>query len=80
VEHIVSAWNVLRRSGRRFGPYLLLEMLMPGGTLMAIALFAYRQRFAPQISSEPSSPRNRYPSTNPASAAAPMRGQAFSRV
>jgi hypothetical protein len=26
------------------GPYLLLEILMPGGTLLALLLFLYRRR------------------------------------
>ena len=29
---------------QKFGPYLLLELLLPGGTLVAIALFLYRRR------------------------------------
>jgi hypothetical protein len=29
---------------QRFGPYLALELLMPGGTLLALALFLYRRR------------------------------------
>ena len=28
---------------RRLGPYVLLEMLLPGGTLFALALFLYRR-------------------------------------
>ena len=34
----------LRRVGRALGPYLLLEILMPGGTLLALLLFLYRRR------------------------------------
>ena len=29
---------------QRAGPYLLLELLLPGGTLFALLLFIYRQR------------------------------------
>jgi hypothetical protein len=29
---------------RKLGPYLLIELLLPGGTLLALALFAYRRR------------------------------------
>ena len=29
---------------KRLGPYLLLEALMPGGTLLALGLYMYRQR------------------------------------
>jgi hypothetical protein len=28
---------------RSFGPYLLIEMLAPGGTLIALALYLYRR-------------------------------------
>jgi hypothetical protein len=27
----------------RFGPYLMLEILLPGGTLFALLLFLYRR-------------------------------------
>jgi hypothetical protein len=29
---------------RKFGPYVILEMLLPGGTLLAVALYLYRHR------------------------------------
>lgn len=44
MKHIVSSWEVLRRQGQRFGPYLLLEAVMPGGTLFAFLLYLYRVR------------------------------------
>jgi hypothetical protein len=31
---------------RKLGPYVLVEMLMPGGTLVALAMYFYRQRFS----------------------------------
>lgn len=31
---------------RSAGPYLLLELLLPGGTLFALLLFVYRNRLA----------------------------------
>ena len=34
---------VMRRLGS-LGPYLLLEIVMPGGSLMALMLFLYRRR------------------------------------
>jgi hypothetical protein len=41
---IVSrAFGWLRRAGRSLGPYLLLELLMPGGTMLALLLFLYRR-------------------------------------
>jgi hypothetical protein len=42
---IVMSWlGILRRVGQKAGPYLLLEMLLPGGTLFALLLFLYRRR------------------------------------
>jgi hypothetical protein len=32
----------LRRFGGQFGPYLMIELLLPGGTLLALALFLVR--------------------------------------
>lgn len=31
-------------TARRLGPYLLLEILLPGGSLWAFLLFLYRRR------------------------------------
>jgi hypothetical protein len=31
---------------RRAGPYLLIEAVMPGGTLLALLLYAYRRHRA----------------------------------
>jgi hypothetical protein len=42
---IVMSWlGILRRVGEKAGPYLLLEMLLPGGTLFALLFFLYRRR------------------------------------
>jgi hypothetical protein len=38
--HVRSFARLLRSSG----PYLLLELLMPGGTLLALLLFYYERR------------------------------------
>ena len=29
---------------RKFGPYALLELVMPGGTILALLLYLYRHR------------------------------------
>src|SRR5262245_6168764 len=42
MEKIKAALETLRRVARGFGPYLLLELLLPGGTLIAVLLFLYR--------------------------------------
>ena len=44
MQRLVNGWKSTRRLGRRFGPYLLAEALLPGGTLVALALYIYRQR------------------------------------
>ena len=42
---IVMSWlGLLRRFGQKAGPYLMLEMLLPGGTLFALLLLLYRRR------------------------------------
>ena len=42
---IVMSWlGILRKVGQKAGPYLVLEMLLPGGTLFALLLFLYRRR------------------------------------
>ena len=40
----VSGLKILRRVGRKAGPYIMLEMLLPGGTLFALLFFLYRRR------------------------------------
>jgi hypothetical protein len=37
----IAAW--VRRFAKIWGPYALLELLLPGGSLVALALFLYRQ-------------------------------------
>ena len=42
---IVIGWlGMLRRFGQKAGPYLMVEMLLPGGTLLALLLFLCRSR------------------------------------
>jgi len=38
--------SAILRALRNAGPYLLIELLLPGGTLMALLLYAYRNRRA----------------------------------
>jgi hypothetical protein len=43
--HIVMSWlGILRRVAQKAGPYLILEMVLPGGTLLALLLFLYQRR------------------------------------
>src|SRR5262245_10584675 len=37
-----SVMQSMTRIGRKFGPYVLLEIILPGGTLMALLLFLYQ--------------------------------------
>ena len=44
MEIIVAIIEIVRRLARGMGPYLLVEILLPGGSLLALALFLYRRR------------------------------------
>jgi hypothetical protein len=48
MEIVMLVLEVLRRSLPRClaaaGPYLLVEILLPGGSLLALALYLYRHR------------------------------------
>ena len=43
MENFENLMRVLRAWLRTLGPYVLLEMLLPGGTLFALLLFLYRR-------------------------------------
>ena len=43
MQRIIEVWSVVRQSAKKFGPYLMLELLLPGGTLWALLLFAARR-------------------------------------
>jgi hypothetical protein len=43
---VLRAWNRFSPLVRNAGPYLLLELVMPGGTLLALLLFLYQRRVA----------------------------------
>ena len=36
--------DLLLQWTRKLGPYVLVEMLLPGGTMIALLLFFYRRR------------------------------------
>ena len=40
-----GAFGWMRRIGRLLGPYVMLELFLPGGTLLALLLFLYRRSF-----------------------------------
>ena len=39
---LLNSLLFMRRWAQALGPYLLLELLLPGGTLLAVTLFLYR--------------------------------------
>ena len=43
MQTIISRWEWVSRSAKGLGPYLMLEILMPGGTLLALLLFLYQR-------------------------------------
>jgi hypothetical protein len=36
--------------GRKFGPYLAIELLLPGGSILALLFWLYRTHFHPSSS------------------------------
>ena len=44
MQIVMIGLGILRRIGQRLGPYLMLEILLPGGTLLALLLFMYQRR------------------------------------
>jgi hypothetical protein len=44
MQIVIRRLGILRRIGQNWGPYLMLEILLPGGTLLALLLFLYRRR------------------------------------
>jgi hypothetical protein len=43
MQSIADFRNGLRIWARKLGPYVVLELLLPGGTLLALLLFLYRR-------------------------------------
>jgi hypothetical protein len=44
MQVVTNILGLLRRWGLTLGPYLVLEIMLPGGTLLALLLFLYRRR------------------------------------
>lgn len=42
MELVTNLLAAMRRAVQRFGPYLVVEILLPGGTLVALLLLLYR--------------------------------------
>lgn len=48
MQAVLRTIEAAGRAGRRLWPYLMLELLMPGGSLMALLLFLHRRgKFVP---------------------------------
>jgi hypothetical protein len=43
MQFVIGQFELLRRFGAKLGPYVLLELLLPGGTLFALLLFLYQR-------------------------------------
>jgi hypothetical protein len=43
MESLVVGLEMLRRLLPRVGPYVLVEIVLPGGTLLALLLYLYRR-------------------------------------
>ena len=46
MQSIIDFLDMLRRFGQRLGPYLMIEILLPGGSLFALMLLLYQRRKA----------------------------------
>jgi hypothetical protein len=44
MQSVRDGWARLGRYGQKLGPYLLLEIVIPGGSLLALLLFLYQRR------------------------------------
>lgn len=44
MEIVLIALEMLRRLLARIGPYAVVEILLPGGTLLALLLYLFRRR------------------------------------
>ena len=44
MEVLIDGLEMLRRLLPRMGPYILVELVLPGGTLLALLLYLYRRR------------------------------------
>ncbi|TLZ28399.1 MAG: hypothetical protein E6K25_10960 [Gammaproteobacteria bacterium] len=49
MQSVLRSMGVMGEAARRVGPYLMLEMLLPGGTVLALLLFLYRRSSAARL-------------------------------
>ena len=55
MQFVLGILGILRGFLQKLGPYLVLEILLPGGTLFALLLFLYRRRQAKVVRAAPRS-------------------------
>jgi len=44
MQSVANGLGMFREFAQRLAPYLMLEMLLPGGTLIALLLFMFQRR------------------------------------
>lgn len=44
MEIVIFVLEILRRVLARIGPYAAMEIILPGGTLLALLLYLYRRQ------------------------------------
>jgi hypothetical protein len=44
IRALIARFEPLYQSGIKLGPYVLMELLLPGGTLFALLLFLHQRR------------------------------------
>jgi hypothetical protein len=49
MRNVIQGLLILRQLAQKLGPYLLLEILLPGGTLFALLLFLYQRGRLPGL-------------------------------
>jgi hypothetical protein len=49
MEIVMIGVEILRRALCRCGPYLLVEIVMPGGTLLALLIYLYRRQAVKKV-------------------------------
>ena len=47
MQWLARYFEFVRKLAQTFGPYLLVEILLPGGSLIALALFVYQRKGLP---------------------------------
>jgi hypothetical protein len=51
MEIVMAGLEILRRWLPTVGPYVVVEILLPGGTLFALVLYLYRRRQLAEVKS-----------------------------